>query len=455
MSAGAAGGTSILERAGARGLLDFVLALATADQTEAVLTCERSALTRFAANAVHQNVADETPTLTVRSVFGKRVGTASTTRLDLQGVKYVVEHSEAIARLTPERPEFPGLPEPAGEAQETEYSADTFSSSPERRAAMAGIACRLAREAGLEASGSVATSGQEIAVANSRGVFAYTPRSTARMSVVAVGDSGSGYGEDNRQDIAAIDAEAVTARAVAIGRRAQQPVAIEPGEYTVVLQPEAVADIVFWLGLMGFAAQAVDDGRSFVAGRRGERVLGENISIWDDGLDRAGLPMPFDFEGMPRQRLSLIDKGVAGDIALDSFYAAKLGMPPNGHAVLAGGLFNPGPIPMHMTIAAGSIPVDDLVRSIDRGLLVTAFHYTRVVHPLSLIVTGMTRHGTFLIEHGEVTRPVKNLRYTQSYVQALRNVQAIAGETQLVGNIIASRVPALMIGGFTFTGVTE
>jgi predicted Zn-dependent protease len=365
-----------------------------------------------------------------------------------------VEQAEAIARSAPEQPDFPGLPEPAGAAQEAAYSEDTFYSSPGRRAAMASAACRLAREAGLEASGSVGTEGEEIAVANSRGVFAYTLRSAARMTVVAVGSSGSGHDADNAREIETIDAEAVAARAIAIGRRAQSPIALTPGNYTVILQAEAVADIAEWLAFAGFGARAVHEGRSFVAGKRGERVLGENISIVDDGLDPAGLPMPFDFEGMPRRRLSLIDRGIAEDIALDTLYAGKLGLPANGHAVPAGSQ-QMGPIPMHLRLASGTASVDDLVRSTERGLLVTTFHYTRLVHPLFLIVTGMTRHGTFLIEHGEVRQPVKNLRYTQSYVEALRDVQAIGSELRLVGEMIPVRVPALKIGSFAFTGVTE
>jgi predicted Zn-dependent protease len=448
-------GTAMLGSEGARRLLEDALRRSAAEQTEVVLTYEHNALTRFAGGAVHQNVVEETPTLMVRAVFGRRAGIASTTRIDDAGIAGVLEQAAAIARRTAENPLFPGLPEPRSAPDEAVYSMDTFFCTPERRAAMAGAACRRAREAGLTASGSVATTGQEIAVANSRGVFAYTPRSAARMAVVAIGEDGSGFAEDNALEMAALDEEGIAARAVDVARRAQHPAAIEPGEYTVVLQPEAVADLTMWLAAMGFSARSVDEGRSFVAGRRGEEVLGENISIWDDGLDLTGLPFPFDFEGMPRQRLSLIEHGIARDVALDTLYGTKLGLPANGHAVRRGLPFDMGPIPLHMYLANGTASVEEMIRSIDRGLLVTSFHYTRVVHPLHIIVTGMTRHGTFLIEHGEVARPVKNLRYTQSYVEALRHVQAIGSQTRLVGGMNPARVPALKIGRFTFTGVTE
>lgn len=447
--------TTMLGREGARRVLEEALRRSQADQTEVTLVYERNALTRFAGNAVHQNVAEETPSLAVRAVFGQRVGMASTTRLDDEGIARVVEQAATIARITPENAQFPGLPEPHDEPGEAVYSMDTFFCAPGRRAAMAAVACRLAADAGLAASGSVATVGQEIAVANSRGVFAYTPRSAVRMVVVAVGEDGSGYAEDNALEIAALDEEQLATRAVDIARRAQHPAALAPGEYTVVLQPEAVSDIAMWLAMMGFGARAVDERRSFVAGKRGEEVLGENISIWDDGLDLTGLPFPFDFEGMPRRRLSLIEHGIARDIALDTFYAGKLGVQTNGHAMRKGMPFDVGPVPTHIYLANGTASVAEMIRSVDRGLLVTSFHYTRLVHPLHLIVTGMTRHGTFLIEHGELAGPVKNLRYTQSYVEALRHVQAISSETRLVGGMSPARVPALKIGRFTFTGVTE
>lgn len=445
----------LLGREGAKRLLEGALRRSEAEQTEVVLTYERAALTRFADSYIHQNVAEETPTLTVRAVFGKRVGTASTESLDDDAVARVVEQATAIARLAPESADFPGLPEPQGEPEEAAYSPDTANATPETRAEAAGLACRLAREAGLRASGSVATTGREIAVANSRGVFAYTPLSFARIVVVATGENGSGYAQDHALDLAGLETEAIARRAVEIGRRAQNPIAAPPGAYTVILQPEAVSDIANFLAVLGFSGQSVHEGRSFVAGKRGETVLGENITIWDDGRDATGLPLPFDFEGLPRQRLALIDRGVAGDIALDSLYAGKMGEQNNGHAMPPGMAFFAGPVPLNVFIAPGDATVEEMIRSTERGLLVTHFHYTRVVHPLHVIITGMTRDGTFLIERGEVTRPVKNLRYTQNYLEVLRDVQAISSETRLCGEWLTSRVPAMKIGAFTFTGATE
>lgn len=446
---------AMLGRDRVRQLLEGALRRSIADHAEATLTYERSALTRFADNYVHQNVADETPQLAVRAVFGRRSGSATTTRLDDEGITRVVEQAEAIARFAPENARFPGLPGPVEEPREAVRSAATMTCRPETRAAAAEIACRLAREAGLSASGSVTTTGQEMAVANTLGVFAYTPRSTSRIVMVATGESGSGYAEDNALDVATLDMAAIAGRAVDIARRAQNPVEVPAGDYTVILQPEAVSDMTMFLAMFGFGARAVHEGRSFVAGKRGEQVLGENITIWDDGDDPTGLPLPFDFEGVPRRRLSLIERGVAGDIALDTLYAGIMGGHSTGHALPAAAEYNTGPIPVNVFMAPGEATVEEMIRSTERGLLITRFHYTRVVHPLYVIITGMTRDGAFLIESGEVTRPIKNLRYTQSYLDALRDVQAIGQETRLAGDWQTSRVPALKIGSFTFTGVTQ
>jgi predicted Zn-dependent protease len=450
----------MLGRSAARQLLEAVVRRSRAEQTEAVLVYERQGMTRFAGNAIHQNMAEERPILTVRAVHGRQVGTAVTTNLDDASLTRIVAQAEAIARRSPVNAEFPGLPGPAGDPGEAPYSAETLVCDPGTRGALAAVVCRLAREAGLGASGSVQTVGREIAVANSLGVFAYSPWTHARLVVAAIGEDGSGAATENASSVGALDAEGVARRAIAIGQQAQHPIEVPPGEYTVILQPEAVADMIAWLSLIGFGAAPVQQGWSFVAGKRGELVLGENVSLWDDGHDPTGLPLPFDYEGMPRQRLSLIERGVAGDVALDSAYAARMGTRTNGHASPLSDEFELGPIPTNVFMAPGTSSVDEMIRSTERGLLVTRFHYTIVVHPRQAIVTGMTRDGTFLIEHGEVTSPVKNLRYTQSYVEALREVEAIGAETPLAGRpltipLFPPRVPALKIGRFTFTGVTQ
>ena len=191
-----------------------------------------------------------------------------------------------------------------------------------------------------------------------------------------------------------------------------------------------------------------------MSGRVGERVMAESVSIWDDGLSLDGIPSPFDPEGVPRRRVDFIVDGVANEVATDSYYAARAGAESTGHAVPAGNTF--GPLPGNLFLAPGDATVEDMVRSTERGVLVSRFWYTRTVHPLSVVVTGMTRDGTFLIENGRVVAPVQNLRFTQSYLEAMNQVDMIGRESRLLPSFLGScRVPALKIRDWGFTGATE
>jgi predicted Zn-dependent protease len=196
-----------------------------------------------------------------------------------------------------------------------------------------------------------------------------------------------------------------------------------------------------------------------MSGRLGERVMGENISIWDDGLSASTIPVPFDYEGVPKKRVKFVDRGVASNVVWDTYQAGK--QPPGeasstGHALPAGNTF--GPLPLHTFMQPGDATREDMIKSTKRGLWVTRFWYTRAVHPLNVIVTGMTRDGTFLIEDGKVVGPVRNMRFTQGYVEALNNVDMIGRDTVLLqgeANIGLLRVPALKIARWSFTGVSQ
>jgi predicted Zn-dependent protease len=227
---------------------------------------------------------------------------------------------------------------------------------------------------------------------------------------------------------------------------------LQPGDYTVILEEYAVADMLAFLGFLGFSAQAVHEGRSFM--KLGEQVVGDNVTIWDDGLDSSGLPMPFDFEGVPKSRLTLIEKGIARAVVHDSYTAGKEGKTSTGHALPAPNTM--GPLPLNMFMATGEHSKEEMLASTKKGIWVTRFNYTRPVHPLKVVVTGTTRDGTFLIENGELAKPIKNLRFTQSYLDALSRVEMLGNSARLVTGFLGSScVPALKIGAFTFTGATQ
>ncbi len=433
-----------------------VLSLSQADQTEVLVFSDDSQLTRFANSYIHQNVAERDVHVRVRAVVGKRIGVASTNDLSRESLEKVVETALAVARLQLENPDFVSLPEPAPISEVRAFSEATAGFTPEARARAVGAICRRAVENDLVASGAFSTAVQEIAVANSLGVFAYFLTTLADLKTVIMSDDSSGYGASIAWDVEQIDAEAVGAEAVDKALRSRNPREIDPGRYTVILEEYATEDIVEMLSYVGLGALAVQEGRSFMCDRFGEQIVSPAISLWDDGLDPRGLPLPFDFEGVPKKRVSLIEKGVAMNVVYDSYTAGKEGKASTGHGLPAPNTF--GPLPINMFMAPGQATLEEMIASTERGILVTRFWYTRPVHPKLAIITGMTRDGTFLIEKGEVAYPVKNLRFTQSYLDALSSVEMVGRTTKLVRSdfeLNGNHVPALKLGEFEFTGITK
>ena len=305
----------------------------------------------------------------------------------------------------------------------------------------------------VTAYGSFATGTESIAVANSAGARASGTRTTSQLITVSMGpDGGSGYAESAAVDASTIDAAALGREASGKARATANAISVEPGDYPVVLEEYAVVDLLDMLGYLGFSALAVQEERSFF--EAGKRIGSDLVTIVDDGDDPAGLPLWFDYEGVAKRRVELVDRGICREVVYDSQTAARDGVASTGHGLPAP---NPwGPFPVNMFMEAGDASRDDLIAGLDRGLLVTRFHYTNPVHPKLAIVTGMTRDGTFLVEDGKIVGPVKNLRYTQSYLAALAGTVAVARERKtLKGFLGGVVVPAVRIDGWTFTGGTE
>ncbi len=439
--------------------IERILSLSQADQTEVSFVGEREQLTRFANSYIHQNVAKEDIELRVRVVIGRKIGVASTNDLSNAALQSVVESAMTVASLQQDNPDFISLPEPEPIRQIDGFVERTAACDPTRRAQAVKSICLPSREQGLNASGAFATRSYEYAVGNSLGIFAYYPTTMADLRTVIMSDTSSGYAALTSLDVEDIDAESLGREAAEKAVRSRDPQEIPPGEYTVILEEYAVNALIAYLAYMGFSALAVQEARSFLSGKFGEQVTGENVSIWDDGLDAKNLPMPFDFEGVPKQRVDFIKNGVATAAVYDSHTAGREeGKKSTGHALPAPNTF--GPFPWNMAMGSGEGTKEEMVASTTHGLWVTRVHYVRPVHPLKTIITGMTRDGTFLIKDGQLAGPVKNLRFTQSILEALSDVEMVGQETKLgreafmetfIGGI---RVPALKIGRFTFTSAT-
>jgi PmbA protein len=267
-------------------------------------------------------------------------------------------------------------------------------------------------------------------------------------------DTGSGYASFTDQDVRRINAEAIAQEAIDKALRARNPIALDPGAYTVLLEEAAVVDLLDFLATVAFSAQATQEDRSFMKGKFGAKVMSDQVSIWDDGCSSGTIPLPFDFEGVPRQKVTFVENGIARGVVYDTPTARRDGKTSTGHSLPAPNTI--GPLAMHMFMVPGHTPKSEMIKSVERGIWVTRLWYTRVVHPMKVLVTGMTRDGTFLIENGAVTRPLKNLRFTTSYLDALNNVHMTSRETKLFQQESgASRtVPALLVNGFNFTGAT-
>lgn len=437
-----------------RAIAARILEVSIADQTEVTVRANESALTRFAGSAIHQNVFEADVDVRVRAVVGAQVGVATTNRTADRSLRETLELAVESARHAPEDPDFHGLPGPSPIRNVSAYAPATASYSPERRARDVKAICDLALTHQLEASGAWSTGEMELAVANSRGVWAYDARTHASLKTVVMSANSSGYAERAGIDAAAVDVEAAGREAVEKALRSRDPIHVDPGDYPVVLEPYAVATLIDFLSFIGLGALALQEGRSFMNGRLGDRIAGENITLWDDGLDPAGMPMAFDFEGVPKQRVVFIDGGVASGVAYDSYTAGREGKISTGHALPAPNTY--GPLPLNLFLAPDDADAEALLDGIPRGLWVTRFHYVNVVHPTKTILTGMTRDGTFLIENGRITRPVHNLRFTQSVLEALSNVEAIGRESMLLQDELGgTRVSALRIGRFSFSSATQ
>ncbi|HUF06263.1 MAG TPA: TldD/PmbA family protein [Candidatus Binatia bacterium] len=440
-------------------LLDRALAHSSAEQTEALYLAQDAALTRFANNQIHQNMREHDATLQVRVIDRERIGVASTNRLDEDGVRSLVELAVAIAERSAPNPAAAILPDPGADDFDRElgYVSATAEAGAGQRAEGARAVIAAGEGAGLQTAGSFSTSVMTIAVSNSRGIRARHHSTRASLLTVMMdgfaSGAASGYAQAGSPDVGEIDAESIGAEAARKGEQMRGAGELEAGEYEVILEEYAVAGLLEYLSCIGFSGLAHEEGRSFM--ELGKQVMGENVSIWDDGADASGLPAAIDFEGVVRRRVDLIDRGVARAVVHDAATGARAGTGSTGHGLPAPNLV--GPMALNVFMAPGATPRDELIRGVGRGVWVTRFHYINPVHPKKAILTGMTKDGTFLIEDGKLTRPLLNFRFTQSVPEAFSDVRAASAETRLLpGEFFGGfRVPALHLGSFNFTGVTS
>jgi PmbA protein len=466
----------MLTREQAADIFDRIRKLSSADETEVLFSGGSFALTRFANNTIHQNVADENHMVSVRTVFGGRTARASTNKFDDDSLRRVVESSEALARV--QHPDSDLLPMPddreaAGRADEgvrstpvpSRYFAETAAITPQLRADSVKKIVEVAQNHKLTTAGIFSSSESVEGIFNSRGLSDWYTQTLAEVSITMLGADSSGWQKANSPDVSNLDPLGLAEIAAKKALDSTHPAEIPAGKYTVILEPAAVLDIVgfmFW----DYSGMAILDQRSFLTGRIGTKLFGENITIWDDVTHPLQTGSPFDGEGMRRQRLPLVENGVVERVVYArgtaarmkaSEYKDKVGpIEATGHGFALPNEM--GEMPLNIVFAAPQNPqtLAQMIASTERGVLVTRLWYIREVDPYEKIVTGMTRDGTFLVENGKVQRGLRNFRFNQSLIHMLSGVEAMSMPVRSSGEESFDMVvPAMKVRDFNFTEVTK
>ena len=444
----------IWTREQAKALIDRVLSFSKAEQTFVAVNGGDRANLRFARNTATTSGASSGYSLVITSSFGKRSGTVTTAEFDDASLQRALRNAEEIAKLSPENPEAMPVLGPQTYSPTTAFFDDVSAATPEWRASSVEVAIGLSKQKEVVSAGFVETQASMQAVGTSKGLFAFDRFTAADYNLTARTPDGSGSGWASRSfnELRLVDAAKLAAAAIDKAALSKAPAAIEPGKYTVVLEPAAVADLLVFLLFSADARQA-DEGRSFFSkkgggNRIGEQILGEKVNIYSDAAHPLAPTVSFDGSGLPIRKNTWVEKGVLKDLFYSRFWAEKMGKAPTA---------GPGNVIME----GGSATTADLIAGTERGVLVTRFWYIRPLDPQTILVTGLTRDGLFLIEKGKVTRAVKNMRWNESPVVAFNNIEAMTpAERAVSGEGVGSGglslvCPAARIREFTFSSASD
>jgi PmbA protein len=434
-------------------IAERVLKFSDADETEVDIAVNADALTRFANNTIHQNVAELSLTVSVRTVFGGRTARATTNKTDEESLRRVVTTSGTLARSQPKDPNLLPLPARQKYAKVARFDAATAGATPADRAHAVERVAKLAAQRNQTAAGIFTTGASVSLLANSRGLVASYRQTRAEFSVTILEADSSGWAKANSPAFANVDPQSLAARASDKAILSRKPRELEPGPWTVILEPAAVLDLVGFL-FYDFAATAVRDKRSCFTGRIGKKLMGDNITLWDDAFHPLQTGPPYDGEGIPRQRVLLVDAGVPKNLVYSRASAKEMKAKPTGHGFSLPNEW--GEAPFNLVFTGGSDSVEEMVASTERGILVTRLWYIREVDPYEKVLTGMTRDGTFLVENGAIASGARNFRFNQSVLELLRNVVALGPAVRSTGEESFDMVvPAMKVNGFRFSEVTK
>lgn len=448
----------MLNRDQAQALIAKAIKFADAEQVEVILHSSSTNSTRFSNNVITQNVGLTNESLRLRVINGKRQGIATVNQFDDESLKRCAQSALAVARVAAEDKELLPLLDKQPEYQPVNsWFESTSKFTPAQRAEKIGAVLRDYDKRGIEGAGIFDTDEGAVAYGSNRGLFAYKAGSKAEFSISAFLDNGSieGWSEAFALDVNKLDPAkvgAIAARKVETGRN---PQAIEPGEYTVVFEPAAVAELMLFFGWLTANGLAFAEGRSFHKGELGQKLLDEKFTLVEDPYHPELGGTPFDMEGTPTQRVTLVEKGTFKALCHDRRSAALCGQRNTGHANQQPDAR--GATPGSLVVQTGDQTLEQMIANTPRGLLITKLHYTNVVNQQDVSITGMTRAGTFLIEDGKLKHAVKNMRFTQSLLGAFAEIEAIGNEAHASGGALFGGnfvVPAIKLKRFRFSSPT-
>jgi predicted Zn-dependent protease len=460
-------------------IFDRIRKLSTADEVEVLFSGGKFALTRFANNTIHQNVAEENHVVSVRTVFAGRTARAFSNKFDDASLRQVVRSSENLAKVQHPDPDLLPVPDPAhasgsagggvrardADAGPSRHFQMTAEITPEVRAEGVRKIVGVAERHGLTTAGVFSSAESLDGIFNSRGLSDWHTQTSAEVSITMLGADSSGWQKANSPDVANIDPLALAEIAARKAVESARPREIPAGKYTVILEPAAVLDVVgfmFW----DYSGMAILDQRSFLSGRIGTKIFGDNVTIWDDVAHPLQTGCPFDGEGVKRQRVALVENGVVKRVVYarataermkNSEYRDKVGpIAATGHGFALPNEM--GEMPQNIVFApvGDQETVEQMIASTERGILVTRLWYIREVDPYEKILTGMTRDGTFYVENGRVQCGVRNFRLNESLIHMLSNVEAMSAPLRASGEESFDMVvPAMKVKDFNFTEVTK
>jgi predicted Zn-dependent protease len=434
----------ILSEAEAKEIIRKALSFSSANEVRVNLGGGRSGNTRFALNSITTSGDEDTLSIAVTAYFGKRRGTATTTESDDDSLRRVVQRAEELARVAPEDREY--VPELGSQKYLpiNPYFESTAKATPEVRVKGALSAIEPASKKNLTAAGFFEHGHSFSAVGNNKGLFGYYQSTSASFSVTArtADGTGSGWGGDDSRKIEEVDYNSVSQRAIRKAEESSNPKTLEPGVYPVILEPQAVADFLQF-AIFSMNARAADEGRSFYAkpgggNKIGEKVVGENIMMRSDPTHSEILGSPFGGDGFPAKKNVWIENGVVRQLFYDRYWAQKQGKEPTG-------------FPSSLIFEGGKGTLEDLIKETERAVLVTHFWYIRFVDPQTILLTGLTRDGTFWVENGQIKHAIKNFRFNESPIAVLNKVTGMSRPVRIGGAL----VPAVRASEFTFSSLSE